>query len=154
MFHRILVALDGSDHAERALSEAIDLAESQGGFLTLLSVAHQAIIPNIGPYFVPLPDDETLRRQAEQTVAEAAQRVPSRLSKRTVVRFGRPADEILAQVEEGEHDLVVMGSRGRGAASSLLLGSVSTSVCHRAHVPVLIVHDRRAFQPVPHKERV
>jgi nucleotide-binding universal stress UspA family protein len=86
-----------------------------------------------------------LREQAEHVVAEAAKQVPENLSKRTVVRFGRPADEILAEVEEGEHDLVVMGSRGRGAAGSLLLGSVSTAVCHRSPVPVLIVHDRQAM---------
>jgi nucleotide-binding universal stress UspA family protein len=50
---------------------------------------------------------------------------------------------LLKQIAEGQHDLVVMGSRGRGAVRSALLGSVSHHVLHHSDVPVLIVHDRR-----------
>ena len=56
------------------------------------------------------------------------------LSKQPVLRA------LLRQIEAGHHDLVVVGSRGRGGVRSALLGSVSHYVLHHSPVPVLIVH--------------
>jgi nucleotide-binding universal stress UspA family protein len=56
-----------------------------------------------------------------------------------VVRSGPPAKAILERVEAARHDLVVMGSRDRGPARSLLLGSVGRAVLEHSPVPVLIV---------------
>jgi nucleotide-binding universal stress UspA family protein len=70
--------------------------------------------------------------------------VPDGIPVSSVVRRGQAAAEILKRVEDAEHDLVVMGSRGRGAATSLLLGSVSHAVLDHSRVPVLIVRDRAA----------
>jgi nucleotide-binding universal stress UspA family protein len=145
MFHRILIAVDGSGHAARALDEAIDLVRSQGGWLTLVHVAYQPVwLVGPSPYVIPLPSEEALREEAQRIVRAAAGRVPDDVETRTIVRSGRPGDEILRQVEEGGHDLVVMGSRGRGAAGSLLLGSVSHDVLNRCRVPMLVVHGETA----------
>jgi nucleotide-binding universal stress UspA family protein len=51
---------------------------------------------------------------------------------------------LIRQIKEGHHDLVVMGSRGRGAVRAALLGSVSHYVLHHSRVPVLIVHAERS----------
>jgi nucleotide-binding universal stress UspA family protein len=74
-------------------------------------------------------------------LAEAARdRVPAGIETDIVLACERPADAIIREVERGGHDLVVMGSRGRGSLRSLLLGSVSLSVLHRSRVPVMVVH--------------
>lgn len=60
---------------------------------------------------------------------------------------GHAAAEILDQAREGKHDLVVVGSRGRGEVESLFLGSVSQQVSHASPVPVLIVHGDDGMLP-------
>jgi nucleotide-binding universal stress UspA family protein len=50
---------------------------------------------------------------------------------------------LIRQITDGNHDLVVMGSRGRGAVRSALLGSVSHYTLHHSPAPVLIVHHKR-----------
>jgi nucleotide-binding universal stress UspA family protein len=62
---------------------------------------------------------------------------------------GIPADVILRRLESGDYDLVVLGSRGRGPAGSLLLGSVSQSVLHESPVPILVYRDPAAKPAVP-----
>jgi nucleotide-binding universal stress UspA family protein len=86
----------------------------------------------------------TLARDAEaetETILRtAAQRVPDRVSLGTVLSGEPVRHALIHQIEEGAHDLVAMGSRGRGAVRSVLLGSVSHYVLHHSPIPVLIVH--------------
>src|SRR2546430_2135549 len=92
MFRSILVAWDGSRHAERALAEAIDIARTQGARLTLMTVgAPVATWP--GPYAAPV-STAALERTAEQIAAAGEARVPDGIpfSSRTVV--GNPGTEL------------------------------------------------------------
>ena len=58
---------------------------------------------------------------------------------------------LIGRIAEGHHDLIVMGSRGRGAVRAALLGSVSHYVLHHSPIPVLIVHAQRSQEErVPH----
>jgi nucleotide-binding universal stress UspA family protein len=146
MFRNILVATDGSAHAERALEEAIDLARATGGSLTLVTVVPELsawII--VGPFGVPPPVDlvrlhEELVTHYRQMLEAEAARVPEDVRSMSLLLEGRPAEAIVMQTRAGGHDLVVMGSRGRGELGSLLLGSVSHEVLHTSRVAVLIVH--------------
>jgi nucleotide-binding universal stress UspA family protein len=149
MFRNILVAIDGSPHAEQASMDAIDLAVSENARLTLFT----AIVPPPAvAYFAPGAPVDELARGAETAAAEVLLRalasVPADVSVTTVLSTSPVARALLRQIDAGHHDLVVMGSRGRGAVRSALLGSVSHHVLHHSPVPVLIVHtESSSHQP-------
>jgi nucleotide-binding universal stress UspA family protein len=138
MFRSILVAWDGSEHAKLALAEAIDLARTQDARLTLLTVSAPL---RAWPGYVPPISEADLEASAQQILAEGEALVPEGIpvSGRTAV--GYPGTELLKRAAAADHDLIVMGSRGRGAIRSAVLGSVSHFVLNHAKVPVLIVHD-------------
>ncbi len=143
MFTSILVGVDRSQHAQVALTQAIDIARTQKASLTVL-VAYSTLMP-WGPV-APLPQsavDEFVaggRSEAQAIADEAKNGIPAEVEARVLVIDASPAEAILQQAGAGDHDLIVVGSRGRGDAGSFLLGSVSHAVLHHSRVPVLIVH--------------
>jgi nucleotide-binding universal stress UspA family protein len=142
MFKNMLVAVDGSRHADAALDQAIDIARTQGARLTLLT-AWQSFSGWAGlGAGAPITDDFTtgIEEYYRQTLDQAVARVPAELAPQAQLVEGSAGDAILGELERGSYDLVVMGSRGRGSVGSLLLGSVSHRVLHHAPVPTLIVH--------------
>jgi nucleotide-binding universal stress UspA family protein len=81
-----------------------------------------------------------LLREADRIVRAAADRVPEDISVTTILTEDPIRAAILKRAREGNHDLIVMGSRGRGTVRSAVLGSVSHHVLHHSPIPVLIVH--------------
>jgi nucleotide-binding universal stress UspA family protein len=139
MFRNILVAWDGSEHAKRALGEAVDLARTQDARLTLLTVAAPL---HVWPGYVPPISEADLISAAETILAEGEALVPEGIPVSGRTASGDPGMELLKRAKAAGHDLIVMGSRGRGAVRSAVLGSVSHSVLNHTTVPVLIIHDR------------
>jgi nucleotide-binding universal stress UspA family protein len=136
----ILVPLDGSAHAAAALERAIEIAKDGHVWLTLLHVIEPPHLPPIGAaYVVGLVTPET-DEQAEALLERAAATVPEGIPVATIVRRGQAAEEILRRIDAAGHDLVVMGSRGRGPFRSLVLGSVSRAVHQHSPVRVITVH--------------
>jgi nucleotide-binding universal stress UspA family protein len=139
VFRNILVAIDASPTAMTALEEAIDVARSEGGRLTLVGVATPPrLVFSAGPMYVPYPTQDELLRGVRDVLERAEALVPPDIPVSTVVRAGSPAAEIVKRASEGEHDLVVVGSHRRGVVGSALLGSVSRKVAARSPVPVLV----------------
>jgi nucleotide-binding universal stress UspA family protein len=145
MFHNILVAVDGSPDAELALTEAIDLAESERTHLTLFTAVSQlpataylAAGEEVGKVV------EDAHAYAEATLRRARERVPDDLSVTAVLSEQPIRAALIGEITNGVYDLVVMGSRGRGAIRAALLGSTSHYVLHHSSVPVLIVHADRS----------
>ena len=140
MFRNILVAIDGSPHADQALMDAIDLARSENARLTLFTaIVRPPAIAYLAPAR-PSPTSPTSEAEAETVLLRARASVPADVCVTTVLSTQPVLRALLQQIEQGHHDLVVMGSRGRGAVRSALLGSVSHYVLHHSPVPVLIVH--------------
>jgi nucleotide-binding universal stress UspA family protein len=143
MFTSILVGVDRSQHAKVALSQAVDIARTQKATLTVL-VAYSTMMP-WGPV-APLPQsavDEFIagvRAEGQAIADEAMSAIPAEVKSEVLVVDASPAEAILDRATAGHHDLIVVGSRGRGDAGSFLLGSVSHAVLSHSRVPVLIVH--------------
>jgi nucleotide-binding universal stress UspA family protein len=142
MFHNILVAVDDSPDAERALTEAIDVAESEHTRLTLLTgVQKLPAVAYSGLSGAPLAQiDASARSWAHAVLRRARDRVPNDLPVTTILTDRPIRAALIDQINNGRHDLVVMGSRGRGAIRAALLGSVSHYVLNHSPTPVLIVH--------------
>ncbi|HXO07275.1 MAG TPA: universal stress protein [Solirubrobacteraceae bacterium] len=142
MFHNILVCVDGSIHADRALDEAIDLATAGNARLTLLTSIPRppswACTPATAPAVQPLAVE--LRDEAKATLRAAVDRVPQTISVTTILSEKPIREALMEQLRAGTHDLLVMGSRGRRAFSASVLGSVSHYALNHAGVPVLIIH--------------
>ena len=142
MFLNILVAVDGSEHAAQALRTAAQLASEEHARLTVLTAVPPA------PAFAQitaagaaaLTDAEELMGDAGKRIREQVDALPRDLSVTSIVVAGRADAVILEQLRAGNHDLLVMGTRGLGRVGSALLGSVSQAVLHHAEVPVLVVH--------------
>ncbi len=146
-YRRVVVAVDGSPHARRAVA-----------FLARLRpVAPVTVVQVVEPVRPPsmalLPAgiratlshearrlDAARRRHAEQQVEAAAERLGAAGWRgRTRVREGVPIEEILAAVDEANADLLVVGARGTGGVARMLLGSVAEGALKRCPVPTLVV---------------
>src|ERR1700704_905057 len=142
MFRSVLVAVDGSTHADEALAQAIDLAQSEHTRLTLISgvprLPPAAYAGLSGPGFAVMQADA--RSSAETVLKRARARAPDELPVTTILTDEPIRPALIEQIKRGGHDLIAMGSRGRGAIRAALLGSVSHYVLNHTPIPVLIVH--------------
>jgi len=141
MFKRILLATDGSSHAEKALEYARDLALRDDAQVIVVHAFEPASA--YPAYLGDLWGEQILARlvaAGRELVNEAAQELrQAGVDVIAEVREGPPADAILRVADVRQPDLIVMGSRGHGELASLLLGSVSHRVLAHTHTPVMVV---------------
>lgn len=146
---RILLAVDGSESADRAAALIASMPHVEGGRLWILAVA-----PTRGEVFgatwgAPLPPEPDITDKAvidafQAAVERAALEIRdtrSDLAIETIVVRGRPASVVVERARELEVDLIVVGHRGLGTWTSRLLGSVSAEVVDHAPCPVLVARD-------------
>jgi nucleotide-binding universal stress UspA family protein len=172
---RILLALDGSDHAEKALALASELASKCGAELLLLHVLSDkrlseaerqmaeveyrdelasaadisGVVKEGGPHTAVqslLRGSNALSHRFRETLGKRLTEAASRKARQsgvaaveTLLEDGDPAETILRVAAERRADMIVMGSRGLGAAKGLLMGSVSFKVVQLAERPCVTV---------------
>jgi nucleotide-binding universal stress UspA family protein len=154
MYDHILIPTDGSDAAENAVEQAIDLAEKYGATVHALYVVDvDATNLSLGTEQVDrirqggLDDMPEVRAEADEATGFVADAGAERgVTVEEHVTAGSPARAIRRFVEDNHIDLVVMGSHGRSGLSRVVLGSVAEKVLRRTRLPVLVVdlHENEA----------
>ena len=143
MFKDIVVAFDGSHHAETAVLTACDMAARYSAKLHVVHVPEvhdQAIAMGASAVVVSVPEDalkesgETMIKRAEQLAKDAGHAFSS-----TDILSGAPGDAILANAKEKGADLIVSGRRGHVQLKGILMGSVSQRIASSADCAVLTV---------------
>lgn len=166
---QILVATDGSEHGDRAVSFASEIAVGSGAALTILHLTlhglrydlirraagdaplSEAALSELDPeragvnrfamYVTQRVSDRTLREVGERILERAGQtaRKSGVTEIETVLEDGDPASRIIERADRDRHDLIVLGTRGLGEVQGLIRGSVSNKVTHLALCSVISV---------------
>lgn len=137
MTARIVVGVDGSAGAQDALEQAVPLADALDAELDVVS-AWQVFYGTIELPSAPTISAEHLRDEARATLREALDAVDTGALVVHEHALEGDAATVLLEVAEGA-DMLVVGSRGRGGLTGLLLGSVSQKCVQHARCPVLVV---------------
>lgn len=144
MYNKVLLAIDGSEHATKAAEfvyELIKLKPSAKAVLVYVEEIHREYhIYRTIEIEVPL-NEETIISKAKKLILDKAAKIfaDAALKVETKVLFGNPAEKIVEEANSGGYDLIVTGSRGMNPIEGFFVGSVSDRVVHMAHCPVLIV---------------
>lgn len=140
MVKKILIPFDGSEHSKKAILFAADVAQHHNSELFLIHVVKDKDIPpeileyvksekingGIGKVSAKLIS-EGIMKAARKQVQEMGLKIA-----KSMVFSGDPVEEIIQFAKNNDIDMIVIGSRGLGKIKGLLLGSVSSKVCHLA----------------------
>ena len=139
MFERILLAVDGSDHAVRAAKVAAEMAHCMKSVELWIVVAYDPVPSYLGEPDLQgainarLRDAQEILQKAKTAVGDVPCEVHTELIE------GNSAEAIIEVAKTRNSDVIVMGSRGLGRLAGLVLGSTSQKVVSHAPCPVLIV---------------
>jgi nucleotide-binding universal stress UspA family protein len=144
--HRLLVAVDGSNTADLALSAAVTAARRDNAAITLL-----AVVPDFAAeartWLAGSPNPGQLQQEADEEahrlLSDTVERIPADIPVTKQVRHGKPGPEIVAESHAHDYDAILLGARGVGRVGALI-GSVSQYVMHHADTPVFVAHAPRA----------
>jgi nucleotide-binding universal stress UspA family protein len=149
MFTDIVWATDGSEHADRALGHAVQIARSDHAELHVVHVIEKLVSPKLAGQDMFLSEDQTdakIRAQAAQIEIDHGIKTTVRMSTGTA---GHAAGPIARIAEDIGADLIVIGTRGRSAVAGLMLGGVTQRLLHESPCPILAVPPTAVVQPEP-----
>ncbi len=158
---KILYATDLSKNSAYAFRYAMNIAERYDAEIIILHVI-EPIPPMVKHYVKGFVDeinwDEKVKYQQEMAIERIKKRLEEFCKRETqdtpqclalvstiLVRPGHPVEEILKTADEGQCNMIILGTHGKGFLKQTFLGSVARSVLDRARKPVFII-------PIPHEE--
>jgi nucleotide-binding universal stress UspA family protein len=132
MFSRMLAPVDGSDNSHRALDAALFLSEKLGAKVTAIHLMED--LPVLHFQSEKLLRDTGAYKKENQLILSKCSEIATEkeLTIDTKLLQGNPSSAILDFCEQDKHDIIVIGSRGRGKFKELVLGSVSSKVLHHS----------------------
>jgi nucleotide-binding universal stress UspA family protein len=144
MYKKILVTLDGSELAKKALGEAEKLAKSFDAEIILFQVVPFMPIYGSPELVTPLIIDEKQKEAVEKYLANLAEELKTRGFRVTaIVKTGQQvAVEIIDFAKEAGVDLIVMCTHGRSGITRWVLGSTAHKVLIRAETPILLIRSK------------
>ena len=135
---KVLVATDGSEHSMKAVQRGLELAETQGAQVTLMSVAYFG-----ADYLEGMPPNikDKLEDEAKAALKKAKALFDAKnLPVETVMEAGLvPANLIIRKAQDGKFDRIVIGSTGQNALERILMGSTAAKVVAHAPCEVTVV---------------
>lgn len=156
MFHRILVPLDGSSRAERAIPVALRLARTSGGSIVFLRVASTAT--EFWPF---LPGQPSLASTAVDSAVSEARHYLAHVRTafhepgvtiETIMQIGPAASTILQVASHEQVDLIVLCSHGYTGLARQIMGSVAERVVRYAPIPVFVLREGGPIPAGPHPD--
>lgn len=147
MYTHILVAVDGSACARRALTEAIQLASTCHAQLDVVHVVDYTYLQFDTGYGIPIdlvPDLVDFGKTVLQEAADLADKAGVTHSETlidNVLSIGDVAGQVLKHIQETGPQIVVMGTHGRHGLKRVVLGSVAETLARSSPIPVLLVRD-------------
>lgn len=139
--HAILVCLDGSEPAKRALEISLNIAQASGYSIQIVSVLdlyEVELYENL--YFSHDEIDDMKSKRDIEIVSPARKKAEERnIPVFSETRVGRPLKQILRFIDEHHPEWVAVGRSGRGKIEQIFEGSVSRGLAARVSVPILIV---------------
>ncbi|HEY6279284.1 MAG TPA: universal stress protein [Streptosporangiaceae bacterium] len=137
MYDRLLVAVNQSDAAERVIEAAQAMASLSHGELWVLHLQEKEFIGRGGFYPIELgAEAHSVAERAAQKLDDAG--IKAHYEVRDTI-YGQAAREIVSAARAHDADIIVMGSRGRGDLTGLVLGSTAHKVIYLSDRPVLVV---------------
>lgn len=151
MYQEIILPLDGSLLAEKAIPYAVELAKKFGSRITLLSVIEPVVVYSqpgvVGPVVnvaVEMDQEIVAMRDYLTKIEESLQ--AEGISTRKVIKQGDAATQICDYAKEVSADLIVMSTHGRSGLKRWVYGSVADKVLRGADIPVLLIRAKDETQ--------
>lgn len=139
MFTKVIWATDGSEHADRAMPLAVQMANADGAELHVVHVVEKLVGTRVAGMDALTNEDEIKAKVERQAQAIAAGR-GAKTSIQVIAALGNHVADRIAEIAQNTGaDLIVVGTRGHGALGSLMLGGVTQRLLHLSSCPVLAV---------------